>query len=1357
MQNFTKHIILFLIGAFLFPSNLGGQGEADLRIKYLNYEDGLVGRRATAAVQDSDGFMWIATIDALNRYDGRSFKHFNRSNSKLNYREVTVRALFEDKQGYLWLRYYDDIEFIHHRTFEVLTFEERFGEVGFEAIDIKYINTNSEGSVLIYLKNDKKYLYENSEIRSIAFGGNGFPEISNYGVFNYDKSNRQLSIYDFEGHLKRKNRSEAIPFHFAEGDSMYATQYNNTTNSIDFVVCKNEDCNVVSSLKIKKEERFHSYWLYRYDEKRQRFLAFNPDATQHNVKIIDIKSGRSFQTNLESQEVFLGTDNNGVLWIGYEDGIALVEYVQSPFTYYKDVVNARGIWANDEKMVVASSYVMDYIYDIDKPNQPTEFKINGGIHQIANDKKAFWAGRTGSFSKIDISTREILQTVQLKKIEDYGLIWAALQDSDGNWWLEQDIYKYKSDLYFYNPTEQDSADIFNQYNEFEALKNAFVIHFLEDDNMIWASSNMGIFCIDKQKGVTGLYNKGAEKDHNLPLQEVYWLYKDTNPERNLEFWAATNQNGLVKFTLNENLTVQSFEQFTTDDGLSSNVIYAVFEDDLGRLWMSTQSGITCFDKKTATFRTFTDTHGELPTNEFNRISAFQTESGRIYFGGVKGVVGFYPSDIDTASYDKKLLLSAADFFVGEQEKHIDQRSAILKNNKIVIEPSVRFATIEVALTDYFDAKDARYFYKIEGLHDDFRAMDGNSIQLINLPYGKYQLLFRGQAPDKRFSTSEISLELEVVRPFYLCWWFVLLVIAAVIGLFWLFYTWRVAQLRKRQMELEELVAQRTEKIRKDKATIEQQAEELEALDKLKDRFFANISHELRTPLTLILGPLGSLLKMHDNLTNKQFSYLNVIKRHTDYLMKRINEIMELNRLEVNKGQLDLHPVKLYDFLKVVVGTFESIAPQKDILFTFDYQMKKTAQILMDKDKFEHVIYNYLSNAFKYTPKSGKVKVTVKEFENKLRLEVQDTGIGIPKADIPNLFDRFYQAENSKKAGSSGIGLALCKEIVELLDGRVWAESEVGKGSTFFFEIPFEEYIGIVKQEELHSLEETDLIDLGNLIHPQEDGNKFTILLVEDNPDLRAYIRAILSTYYTVHTAENGREALDWLGNNQEPSLIISDIMMPVMDGLELLDNIKRSDNYRHISMIMLTARHSMDARLSALQLGVDDYITKPFYEQELLIRIRNLLKNQNERSSFFQSELGPKEKVSSSTNVVEGTQFTNLPAPFRMSAEDQRWLNELEVLVTAQLNNSQFTLTECARTFFLSERQLQRRIKRCTGLNFTKYLRLARLKQAKKLLESGDVFTVSEVAYRVGFETPAYFSKLFLQEFGRKAVSYFQK
>lgn len=1170
--------------------------------------------------------------------------------------------------------------------------------------------------------------------------------------------NNQLTLYDYDGQQRYTEQMRGRLIQNQSGDQIAAFTYDETTKNYQLLSCSAHGCSTVGQLGSTPLDAEFDELRMVYDEAQQLVWLYNILEYGRTMYAIDLQTQQFYPVPLTGNKSVLCQDDNGVVWVANANGVALLQFVRSPFTYYEGAVGARGIWANTEKVIVATSFDEDYCYDV---NSAQRQLLNINIHSLASDQKTFWGGDRGYFYHFDPQTLQTLETIPTQK-SSVGNIWSSLKDSDGNWWFGHELNNTKKYLLSYHPTENDSIGLFRQFNEFEYLQNAFVLQFLEDDNLVWAASNKGLIAIDKQKGVLASYHKTAKEGFQLPLQEAHWLYKDAENV----YWAATNYDGLVRFTLDEHLKVKTIKKYSTDYHLSSDVIYSIFEDEYQRLWLSTLNGLSLFDKSTETVRIFTDQYGELPMNEFNRTSGFQATDGRIYFGGVNGAIGFYPSAIDTSTYDKKLMLCAVDLYIGKQEERTDQRLAVLEKNKIVIEPSVRFTKIEVALADYFDTQDARYFYKIEGLHDDFRPMDGNSIQLSNLPYGNYRLRFKGQSRDKRFSKHEINMPLVIVRPFYLRWWFVMLVIAMVIGLFWLFYSWRVAQLKKRQTELEAIVAQRTEKIQKDKVLIEQQAEELKALDQLKDRFFANISHELRTPLTLILGPLSSLLKSGDNLTEKQFTYLSVIRRHAEYLRKRINEIMELNRLEVNKGQIDWQPVRLYDFLKVAVGNFESIAPQKDILFTFDYQMKKTAQILMDKDKFEHIIYNYLSNAFKYSPKNGKVKVIVKEVDNKLRLEVQDTGIGIPKADLPHLFDRFYQAENAEKAGSSGIGLALCREIADLLGGSVWAESEVGKGSHFYFEMPIEEVVGIIP--------DTEALTTNNVL--QSDPNilaidesvagdtRPSILLVEDNIELQAFIQTILSEHYQVETAENGAAALQRLGmkgdkvetrSNVEdtasralltPDLIISDIMMPVMDGLELLEIIKKNDTSRHIPMVMLTARQGMEAKLSALQLGVDDYITKPFNEDELLIRIQNLLRNQRERIAFLAKEQALEAASPAPT-------ATDSLAP-QISENDQQWLTALETLVTENLGNSQFTLATCADQFYVSERQLQRRIKKCTGLSFIKYLRLARLKKARQLLEKGEAKTMAEIAFAVGFETPAYFSKIFYKEFGRKPVSY---
>ncbi len=1089
--------------------------------------------------------------------------------------------------------------------------------------------------------------------------------------------------------------------------------------------------------------------------------------------LLDIKTNQLTPIPLEGYSSLMRFDENELLWFATLEGIDLINIQPIRFDIYPEAFKTIGIWANDD-FVFTGSEEGQASYRFNVKTKEAELMPNLSMFSTAQQyKQAFWNVKN-NITLLNPLDYTVLKAIPSSKTIK-GNIWTTIQDKEKRWWAGFSPNIASPSLIFYDPNHHDSLRIYEQYNDFDYLKKAFIIHLLEEDNFIWASSDKGLILIDKEKGVTAHYHKEASKAFQLPFNDIHFLHQD----KNQVYWAATNYNGLVRFTLDEDKKVVEYKQYTNFNNLSSNVLYTIYEDDKERLWMSTLSGISCFNKQTEEVLTFSTKDG-LPNNEFNRISGFQAANGRIYFGTLKGAVGFHPDSlIQKQQYQPKLLISAVHKYSSRTEQLIEYTQEVLTSQTIVQEPHERFFTIEVALTDYFHSKALRYFYKIQGLHEDYRIMEGNSVQLSNLPYGQYQLHIKGQAADRRFSDNEIVLSLHIVRPIYLRWWFILLVVASIILGSWQFYNYRVAQLKRQKIILENTVAERTQQIRKDKQIIEQQAEELKTLDKLKDRFFTNISHELRTPLTLILSPLGTLLKS-SNLSNKEHTLTRVIQRHAQYLLKRINEIMELNRLEVNKSQLNPQPIRFYDFVKVAVSNFESIAPQKNITFIFDYQLHKELQILLDKDKYEHIIYNYLSNAFKYTAKDGQVEVTLKEQHQKIVLAVKDTGVGIPTSDIPHLFDRFYQADTAQKASSSGIGLALCREIATLMNGKVWVESDPdsnreSKGSVFYFEMPYKEVLGEIRVTKPETQIPISEIQIPIPQIPKSKSQNQTILLVEDNPDLRAYIQSILSEFYDVETAENGREALKRLTDlppnplipyssreelselsvppfrglgGKKPSIVISDIMMPVMDGFELLEAIKKSDELRHIPMIMLTARTSIEAKLSALQLGVDDYITKPFNEEELLIRVQNLLKNQQERLAFIQ------ENDTNTSEVAKEKASPNID--LQISESDQKWLQKVEQVVNENLHDSQFTKIAWANEMTLSERQLRRKIKQLTGLTLTKYMQIARLRAARQILEQGEKSTVAEVAYTVGFETPKYFSKLFFEEYGKKPITYFR-
>jgi signal transduction histidine kinase/CheY-like chemotaxis protein len=537
--------------------------------------------------------------------------------------------------------------------------------------------------------------------------------------------------------------------------------------------------------------------------------------------------------------------------------------------------------------------------------------------------------------------------------------------------------------------------------------------------------------------------------------------------------------------------------------------------------------------------------------------------------------------------------------------------------------------------------------------------------------------------------------------------------------------------------------------------IQEQSEQLKSLDAAKSRFFANVSHELRTPLTLILAPIASALK-DSKLSNRTHTHLLLARNNGERLNRMINKILDLTRLEA--GKLELNPEKIvwYNFLRTIIANFESVANEKNIEFQFQYEDSKTLQVSLDKSKMEIILLNLLSNAFKFTPQNGMVTVFVKEENQYLNIEVHDTGRGIHSADLPHVFDRFYQAKKHTEIaeGGTGIGLALTKEFVDLMKGQITAESEIGKGTTFFVKIPRIEIISQLSTEAVETIKKVDILPpvprYESTQKTTPETEKTQILLVEDNHDLRNFIAQMLGDYYDVITAENGAEALQRLTADGRrltesdsettrppstvhrlPSLIISDIMMPIMDGYQLLEKVKTTSELRHIPVIMLTARAGLDDKLKALRIGVDDYLNKPFNEEELLVRIDNLIQNSKNR-----------------VQQVEDTAETEKEET-ALSEKDLVWLKNAEHEVLAGISSFEFSIESLATALTTNRWQLSERLKKITGLTTNQYIQEIRLNHARNLLETGQVESIKKLTYDIGMKDSQYFARLFKKRFGR--------
>ena len=551
----------------------------------------------------------------------------------------------------------------------------------------------------------------------------------------------------------------------------------------------------------------------------------------------------------------------------------------------------------------------------------------------------------------------------------------------------------------------------------------------------------------------------------------------------------------------------------------------------------------------------------------------------------------------------------------------------------------------------------------------------------------------------------------------------------------------IIYLRSRQVKTQKLLVEQEQKNAKTLATANEQ---LRNLDQLKSRFFTNISHELRTPVTLIAAPLENGLKKHKGQIEESLeTAITTAYNNANKLGGFVEELLELSRLEAGKVQLEQAPTDIHQYLQQLFFAFESGAAIKNINYQFDNQLSKKTTVQIDKKRISKVVNNILSNALKFTPNGGRIllKAALQE-NNQLTISVEDSGRGISQEDLPHVFDRYFQSKNKSftTEGGSGIGLALAKELVGLMGGQLTVDSEWEKGSTFNLTIPVE-VIEVINLDPSLSIEETSIIT-SPLIAPKKEGKAaHKILIVEDNHEMQQLLVSILADKYDYVIANNGAEAWEMLNKQTSEleglSLILSDVMMPKMDGYELLEHIKQHELWRRLPMIMLTARAAEEDKLQALRLGVDDYLAKPFSTEELLTRIENLISKYEEREAFSKLELQ--------------LDFESSPSA------DTKWLKELEeACLTAIDKRLDLTNNYLAEQLAISTRQLQRRVKALTGMSVKQYVQEIRLQKARHLLENKVYNTIAEVAYASGFNTPGYFSRIYEKHFGKRPASYLE-
>ena len=747
-----------------------------LSYRALDSEDELLGNRVNSFHQDKEGFIWIATQQGIARYDGHQFQWFTKINSNL--RGLPDRNKFvEDDEGFLWSTLIDKIDVINPKTLEIQSLEEKIGNgLPFKG-KIDQIKQAKNNYIFIKANNNQKwYRYHSSTgFQAVDF----ISKKSKLAYIIEDEiwmrhSENTLIAYHYKTGKKLKevkveeNKKLHVFHNYALGKERFWSTSNKT---LEIWELQNGNAKKIFSLKNDGEKP--AFWEFVFYLPKSNLLVTNFDGIERGLSILDIKNQQlipvknSKDKNLTSMNVAWVNDQD-MVWTRAKRRTLLLQIKETHFHHYSPLRSFRGMRVFDNHL-----FVNRFKIPLNQPDNIEERGDDGVILSVEpNLKNELWVSNRKSIAEIDVKANTVKQVIP-SKLDKSCSFWTILKTQEGQWWAGD----FNSGLYKTNLPQNDSLSLFNQFNEFEELRKMRITQLVENGKYIWACSPIGLYLIHKEKGVVRKYNSEAKEAFRLPTEHVHFLYKDPNNV----YWLATSSEGLIRFEVNEDFEITDYKKYTIEEGLSSNVIYCIVEDDKERLWLSTLYGISCFDKKTGNIQVFNKGDG-IHESEFNRISYAQAEDGRLFFGSLKGVTAFYPDEvIKTGEYNIPIYFTQIFSYKKKKNERTDQTRQVQQSKKIIMQPADRIFRLNIAMLDIFNADKIRYSYKIEGFFENYQPIDKNVIEIGSLPYGRYILKVRGQGADKRFSKQELTIPLIVVRPFYLRWWFITISALFLIG------------------------------------------------------------------------------------------------------------------------------------------------------------------------------------------------------------------------------------------------------------------------------------------------------------------------------------------------------------------------------------------------------------------------------------------------------------------------------------------------------------------------------------------------------------------------------------------------
>lgn len=1269
-----------------------------------------------AIIQDDRGLIYAANTEGVLEYDGENWRHLNATPVVLSFEKSTSGKIYYGAVGDFGFIEPDSTGRMELTSLKILIKEEKVGAVQAVRISGNEIYFITFHTIFIYNEATKALEVINSKDKI-------------YPSFIFDE---QLHVRLWDKGLFKLNGNE---LELAEQGEYF------TNNDMGDVIVFGTD----SVIAVGGQNGAH---LYSKD-------------TAYKVPYFDHPF---FRKNGFYKSVRISNDYYALCFL--RDGLVIVDKNWKPVLHLNDEVGFENQTHNafedkEGNLWVGTNAGISHI-ELTSPVS-TYSELNGlktAVYNIVEHKgEIFATGNAGVFHKPVITGFELLEkgAKSFKKIENSQNIGVELLTNQRTLFslhtvVTGEISEHKFNQLFTNKTNMASGTF---------TSNPQTIVTTSD-----LTNKLEVF---KQENQRWRHTRTLQAK-NLPEDILMRMEYDRNTNK---VWGCTFQGELVSFGFREDITsieqVQRYDSshlvpetigniFKLGDSVrifSASGIYGFSEstqkfikderfsdyfDKVGVTYMAQQ------DENTFWYATRYGENGKLVFNpetdeikvEPNLFKPFKIKnSGNIFSGeklgvlvpSMKGMLVVDPNKSESYQFSSLPLIRKIDiisnndstifngvFFDKDSSASFVQKSIwkLLKD-----ENALRFT---YAAPYFKGGGEINYQFKLDGFDENWSSWNQkNEKEYTNIPSGTYQFKIRAQniyGVESEIATFDFSIE----TPWYLTYFAYLIYVFLFFVLIWIAVKFNARRLERENEKLENTILERTEQIR-------YQAEKLQTLDNAKSRFFANISHELRTPLTLIQGPLesilnGSLGKVSDTIK----SNLDLSRTSTKKLLNLVEEILDLSKLEAGKLELKLESIKFSDLIKRIFFTYQSSSAAKRITLELAYNLNEETIVKVDIGKLEKILDNLLSNAVKFTEQGGKIKMIVDEVGSNLQIQVTDNGIGIDKAEINQIFDRFYQAgKENKYAGGTGIGLSLANELSSLMDGHLELASELNSGTTFKLTIPLisgsSEDIITSSEEQLLSIPQIVDIDFGD---PSKYKNA-KILIVEDNEMMRLYIRKQMSNYYLVDEAEDGMEALEKIESNNY-DLIITDLMMPRLDGYDLVSKLRENEKTKDISIIMLTARAADEDIIEGLHIGVDDYMTKPFNPQELKARVQNILTNRSSRIEIDEDE--------------------------KETSADDKLIHELKKTILEHLKDSTFNVSVLADKLAISERQLNRNIKKITGLTAGNFIREVRLNESRVMLENKTYHTISEVCYAVGFEKPGYFSEIYTKRFGKRPADY---